>query len=430
MRRRSPRVLVAMLVVGLALVAGPVTMALAQTADDSALGVFDVSADASGVGVSFGDPNTQPYPTAAGLVPSTTAQLGSGPAGHALASMVWPGPLAANAGTLATLIGAPLPPEVLNNANYPVRAEARSSGDRDEQTVGPMSAVVDGGESTARTAFTDFDAPNVVSAARVVTRSRSYLEGSAVTSVAETELGGVEIGGLIKIDAIRTVARGTTDGAQATMAHEVTVSGVTVQGQGATIDQDGLHLGPQTSENPLTPVAAGANQALAGAGMEAFVTKPSEYRSAGGNGLVSSGSVVFTWKLDATNRITVVLGGASASLSATPGSAFGLSTGDLGGFGPVGGAGGELVSPGALPAVDAGAPSIASPGSSSGGGTDVITPVGFTSSSPVSDRVPMGWMLIGLVGMALVGSSLHGLRAKAIDAALVGSTCPLERGAS
>lgn len=432
MKRRSPRLLVALLVAGVVLLAGPVTMALAQTADDSALGVFDVTADAAGVGVSFGDPSTQPYPTAAGLVPSTTAELGAGPAGHAVASMAWPGPLAANAGTLATLVGAPLPPEVLNNANYPFRAEAHSSGDgRDEQTLGPMYAVADGGTSTARTAITDFDAPSVVSAARVVTNSRSYLDAGRVVSIAETQLQGVEIGGLVKIDTVRTFARGVTDGQQATLDHQVTVTGVTVQGQGATLDQDGLHLGGQNGDDPLNPVVAGANQALAGAGMEAFVTKPAAYESAGGNGAVSSGSVVFTWNADAANRFTVVLGGATVDVSATPGSSFDLGTGGLDGFGPAAGTGGGFGATGVVPVSDAAAPAIdtSGPGSSGGGRTAVVSPVGFTSSSPVSDRVPLGWMLIGLVGMALVGSSLHGLRASAIDAALVGSTCPLERGA-
>ena len=165
MMRRSRRTLVAMLVCGLALVAGPVTVALAQTTDDTAgaVGFFEASADAAGIGVSFGNPGSQPNPVAAGLIPSATAELGSGPSGRALSSILWPGPLAANAGTLATLVGVPLPPEVLTNANYPVRAEARSSGGaRDEQAIGPMSAVVDGAESTARTALSDLDSPGIV----------------------------------------------------------------------------------------------------------------------------------------------------------------------------------------------------------------------------------------------------------------------------
>jgi hypothetical protein len=48
----------------------------------------------------------------------------------------------------------------------------------------------------------------------------------------------------------------------------------------------------------------------------------------------------------------------------------------------------------------------------------------------MTDRVPLGWMIIGVLGMCLIGMSLHGLREQALDAALAGSTCPLERGAS
>ena len=433
MRRRSSRLLVAMLVLGVALVAGPMTMALAQTADESGPGVFDATADAAGIGVLFGNPNSggTPDPVASGLVPNATAELGAGPAGRALSSIMWPGALAGNAGTLAGLVGVPLPPEVLANGNYPVKAEASASGgDRDEQTVGPMNALVDGASSTAHTAITDFNSPAVVSAARIVTKSRSFLEDGKVIAIAETTLQGLEIGGLIKIDTVKTTARAETDGSQATTDHDVVIAGVTVQGQGATIDEKGLHLGASNADNPLTPVVAGANQALAGAGMEAFLTKPLVEENDGGGARVNTGAVIFHWKLgDAGDYLTVVLGGSTASLKATPGSAFGLE--DIGGFGGAGGVGDGFGAPGALPVVDAGAPSIDSPGSSSGaGGTDVVVPVGFTSSSPVSDRVPLGWMLIGLIGMALVGSSLHRLRTRAIEAALVGSTCPLERGAS
>ncbi|MCU1373065.1 MAG: hypothetical protein JWO68_351, partial [Actinomycetia bacterium] len=323
MRIRSRRLAVAMLVSGLALLAGPVTMAVAQTADEPALGVFDVTADATGIGASFGDPNTQPYPTAAGLVPSATAQLGAGPSGHALSSIAWPGPLLGNAGTLANLIGTPLPAEVVNNGNDPVRADASASGgERDEQTLGPMSAVVDGTGSTARTALTDFAQPSVVSAARVVTKGRSYLDGGTAVALAESQLEGVEIAGLIKIDSIRTTAKGTTDGQAATTDQDVVITGVTVQGQGATIDGTGIHLGPQAAPSPLDPVVSGANQALKAFGMEAFVTKPMEQTGAGGAGLVRSGSVVFVWEPpNSGQRFTVVLGGASAQVEATPGSA-------------------------------------------------------------------------------------------------------------
>ena len=54
----------------------------------------------------MGDPSSQPYPVAAGLVPNAVAQLSAGPSGHALATMAWPGPLAGNAGSLVSILTA------------------------------------------------------------------------------------------------------------------------------------------------------------------------------------------------------------------------------------------------------------------------------------------------------------------------------------
>src|SRR4051812_20685781 len=174
------------------LLATPV-VAAAQTNDSSpSIGFYDVTAEATGIGASVGDPTSQPYPLAAGLVPNSVAQAGAGPSGHALSSIAWPGPLAGNAGSLANVIGTPLPPEVVSNGNDPVKAEAQSAGGgRDEQTVGPMSAVVDGDTVEAKAAVADFSAPGLVSAARVVTKSRDFTDSGKIVAVAESNLQGV-----------------------------------------------------------------------------------------------------------------------------------------------------------------------------------------------------------------------------------------------
>jgi hypothetical protein len=443
---RSRKAALAMLAAGVAFMLSPVAAALAQTAEETELGVFDVLADATGIGGSMGDPSASPYPVAAGLIPNAVAQLGSGPSGRAVSSIAWPGPLLSNAGSLANVVGTPLPPEVVANANYPVKAEANAGGGgRDEQTVGPMAAVVDGAESAARTALSDFNAPGLVSAARVVTKSRSFLEDGAAVAIAESDLQGVEIAGLIQIESIRTIAKGTTNGVEATTEHSVVVSGVTVGGQGATLDHEGLHLGDQSNPNPLEPVLDGAGAALEGLGMRAFVTKPLEQRADGGTAVLHSGAVVFDWNFfDSGQIVTIVLGGASVRVQATPGSSFG--TGDAGGdffsspdgfgggtatLGGGGGGGGGSFSPST--ASDFGPVSSGGTGGSVAGGGVAPPPGGdalsFSSASAVSDRVPLGWMIIGMVGMAMVGTSLHGMRASALAGVAAGTTCPFERGA-
>src|SRR4051794_22638928 len=300
MRTGTRRTGVLLLAAGAMFLATPV-VAAAQTATDgsdaaAALGFYDVSAEATGIGGSIGDPTSQPYPVAAGLVPNAVAQLSAGPSGHAVASMAWPGPLAGNAGSLANVVGTPLPPEVVSNANDPVKADASATGGaRDEKTLGPMSALVDGANVESKAAVADFAAPGLVSAARAVTKSRSYADGSQLVSVAESELQGVEIAGVLSIDSIHTIAKGTTDGTTATTEPTVVVSGVTVNGQKATIDDKGLHLAGNDQANPLGGVVSGANQGLSGLKMTAYVTKPLEQKTSGGSASLTTGSVIVDW---------------------------------------------------------------------------------------------------------------------------------------
>jgi len=428
------RLAIVLLAVGAVMVLGPMTMAFGDVGsgdEAAALGFYDVTADATGVGITYGNPAAQPYPTAAGLIPHAIAQLGAGPSGHALASVLWPGDLVGNAGTLAALLGTPIPPDVASNLNDPVKAEAASSGGRDASTFGPMSAIVDGGDSQASSALADFKAAAFVSAARVVTRTHTRLDAGKVVSEAVTELQGVEIAGVIHIDSIKTTASGDTDGNVATLDHGIVITGVTVQGQGATIDESGIHLGSQGAPNPLDPAVAGANQAVKAMGMQAYVTKPVENQSTGGAGTVHSGAVVFTWTADAADVFTVVLGGAGVELKATPGSSFG--TGGLDTFTGSADAGSTFVDTGsgALDMGTGAAPSITPSVATRPGGSAAAPaagPLGFENASAVTDRVPLGWMLIGIAGMLLIGMGLHGLRTNALDAALAGTTCPLERG--
>src|SRR5207302_1344585 len=46
------------------------------------------------------------------------------------------------------------------------------------------------------------------------------------------------------------------------------------------------------------------------------------------------------------------------------------------------------------------------------------------------DKVPGGWVVIGVIGAILAGLGLHQIRNKALTFAAAGSTCPLERGTS
>src|SRR5438105_10497418 len=61
-------------------------------------------------------------------VPESSANLANGPVGYGLASVVWPGPLASNAGSLILVLQPTAPPQA-TMLNDPVLAEVRSGPD-------------------------------------------------------------------------------------------------------------------------------------------------------------------------------------------------------------------------------------------------------------------------------------------------------------
>jgi hypothetical protein len=427
--------------IGLLLLVG--SCAAVASADDSGgVGFFDVTANATGIGASFGDPTSSPYPVAAGLVPNTVAQLTAGPSGQAQASVLWPGPLAGNAGSLANVIGTPLPPEVVSNANYPVVARASSAaGGSDEDTLGPMHAKVAGSDSTASTTLSNVDAPGVLTAAKVVTTSHSFLDGGKPTAVGESVLEGVTVaGGVLSIGTIHTVAQGATDGAQATTSQKVTVAGVTVNGQPATIDRSGLHM--SGSSVPAGSVLDGGKPALDPFGVTAYVTDPRSQSSTGGSGAIESGSVIVVWSPPSSGQyFVVVLGGSSVAVRATPGSDFAAGGGGAGDFFAPAEPTAVLPTPSFSPSAgSAGAALDALQSSTAGGGRGATAGSGSAAAAPiqsgapldlavaVTDRPPLGWVLIGIVGACLLGLGVHSFRQQALAAAVAGTHCPLEKG--
>ena len=430
MRIRSRKLAAMFIIAGAALVVSPVAAAFADDGD-SGVGTFRALADATGIGVSLEMPNSGTTPVlAAGLVPDASAEMGSGPAGLAFSTIAWPGALAANAGTLAPLFGVPLPPDVLANANYPVKAQAQGSGgERNEQSIGPLYALVDPQQSLARAAITDFNQPGVVSAARTFSRSRSYIdESGALVSEAVSDLEGLEIAGLVKIDSITTTARVTTaDGIKFEPIVKSTVTGVTIQDQKLVIDEGGMHTPSGDQASPIDPIAGGVNQVITNMGMTAFVTKPFVQKVDAGSMVVRSGSVVLVWEMNPDTQTVVTLGGAAVTVRATPGDGSGIS--DFGGLdsftsGPSGSVdsftGGGTFDVGGYSSPSGGAPSRPSTG---GAAAPVFSLGGVT---PVSDRVPFGWMLIGFIGALMLATGLHGLRTKALEGALLSSACPLD----
>lgn len=321
----------AVVVAGVAMVAAPVAVR-AQSPGEASLVGFNLGADADGVSVVFGNPDSQPYPLVATQVPHTAATYATGPSSYALSSMAWPGPLLANLGSLSGLVlplcvpdgnGICLPKpdnQTQNLANYPVRAEASYPGGRPQASMGPMVAAAGERVSDAQAAIADFTSPGLVSVGRVTTHSRTELAGDEVVATAESVLSDVSLaGGLIKIAALRTVVRAASDGSEVTTSRDVTVEGMEVAGQPVTITEKGLRAGGTTGDNPAAGLVAAANeQLLRQMGITLTLTRSVEDRPGPGAANVTSGSLAMVWDLGGSGYFaTVTLGGAAVRAQAS-----------------------------------------------------------------------------------------------------------------
>ncbi|MHB8463238.1 MAG: hypothetical protein ACYDH6_21810 [Acidimicrobiales bacterium] len=302
--------------------------ARADNAPGAGFESFSLSATAPGVQFTYDFPGASTHPQAEGEVPQSIAQLGSGPQGYGLASVAWPGALAANAGSLAQLINLPLPSAVSNNANDPIRAEARTGSGPPTVTntsvpgsVMTVTATPVMVSADAQTAGTQGPAPQSSSGNTESKSTATLLGPSSANATASSIVQHINLGGVVKIGAVTSTATASTTGIASAGSGETIVSGVEVGGQPAYIDQHGLHVGASSPGVPVNAQAAAiANQALGGAGMKFAVSQPSLVRK-GARATSDSGNVVFFWAPPGdTNHdtFTATLGGASVSVGATP----------------------------------------------------------------------------------------------------------------
>lgn len=188
--------------------------------------------------------------------------LSTGPQGRALASTLWPGSLIGDGfPTLASMLAGPTgqePPQ------YPLKTDVRSPGQQDEtckQAPGgagmcsfaegfEVRATAQAGESPAgeAVAFGIFDGE---SHGRVI-------DGRAVTTVTAVAQDVDLLEGTITIDSVETTITTASDGAVGEATGRTTVSGLTIAGQGYTIDEDGLRPvgGDPVAELPGLPGGA------------------------------------------------------------------------------------------------------------------------------------------------------------------------------
>jgi hypothetical protein len=161
------------------------------------------------------------------------------------------------------------PPDypLLAQATYPTHPHdtAAASGSPVGGSGAPLTVVPGRSEATAEASSSTADTqtaslqvlagtPGAVSIDSAASSTTSTESGGAVTVTVTSVLHGVTIAGAMRVDTIRAVDQITASpGRKPVDRPHVTVTGVTVNGESATIDETGVHVAGQSG--PATPSA-------------------------------------------------------------------------------------------------------------------------------------------------------------------------------
>jgi hypothetical protein len=387
--------------------------AAADTAG-SGLGAFSLSASAPAVQFRVAEPSTCFSSAAAtngceGVMPEAVSTLRSGPLGHGLAAVVWPGVIASGAGSLLITAGGSGVPPQATTLNDPVKAEAyNNTGSHTvtyDQVPGSMMSATayDDRVSATGSVLQSLVLP-IGSFGRTTGTSDVHLVGADKgVAVAHSEVQDVTVAGVVRIASVVSDATATTDGRHATARGGTRVSGISVAGVPVTIDSGGVTVAGQRV--PVKNAQQTVNSALAGLGMSIAVS-PAQGTPMGAQVTYTASSLVLVWASPGGATETLVLGGANVSVAA--GTALRFPGGILpttlpgaagpggSGVGPVSSAAGGQQSPGGPVG-----PGIAAPQGSPG---HLLLPLGLDVPLPA-----LPW-LAGILGALATVAVAAGLK--------------------
>lgn len=213
------------------------------------------------------------HPLAEGDVPEDSSDFETGPFGHGLASVVWPGGTAGNLGSLSGELG--LPSQIAPyaaKANDPVRAETfYPSGPSDStypqgNTSGAAEMVshADGNGTTATSALSDFSVSSLFEVKGVQGNSHATATDTQAQSNATGAFSSLSIlGGLITVGATTSSATATSDGTSPIGRAYTHIGEITIEGHQVSVGTDGITVGPLSTNAPnalAAPTAAAVNQ--------------------------------------------------------------------------------------------------------------------------------------------------------------------------
>ena len=423
---RSRRVGAAFVAAGVLCGAGAFAAFVAPSAGAVELFSFDLRSNATGFQYYNAAAKDAALDNPGAGVPMVQASLQSGPVGYGLSTVAWPGPLASNGGTLLLVVNPDVPPEVANEANYPLRAESRTGQNPPESHNSDVA-----GTDLTTTALND-----QVSADAVINKSAGipgiFGTTTAHSLVKTVEEGGVAEamsfvqdinlgGGVIKIESVRSIANAKTDGTSSSGEARTIVNGMTVGGQPAYIDENGFHIGEQGQ--PANAIANQiAQQALGEAGFKIAVSTPSKETS-GAATTVTAGSLVITQGEGDEGAGTISFGGAAVSVTGQGGDVSDL----LGGSSDLGGdTGGDFSS--GTGSIDVGSGGSSPLPTTSGGTGGTPQVIGVQPIASHGKPIKAGAVILGLLGAGLLALGMRRLSDDVLAEQVEQTTCTLEGG--
>ena len=218
--------------------------AQAQSTPAPALGGFTGSAAASGLHALYNPVGLLPTGPPIDLgAPDALATIASGPSTFARAGVADPGDLLANPDALLAAASADYPQGAI--PAFPFRISASSGVGEPVVESDPAPGLharvqAEGGASAAEATLAGSELPAVVTVGSSASYADTVTDGATVTVHARSEFAGVDILGVVQIESIVTELTATSAGNGVTFTGATIVTGATVAGTPATIDEEGV----------------------------------------------------------------------------------------------------------------------------------------------------------------------------------------------
>lgn len=201
-----------------------------------------------------------------------------------------------------------------------------------EVTPNKVTAHADPNRVEATTITGNAGVSSVVTVQSAASHSIQQFEGATLVITAESVLNGVDIGGQLHIDQIRSTVAAKLDGSKVGAAtSNTTIAGATVAGHAVTIDSTGVHLDGKGDNGLVKKTVNSALQKLAGQGIDvrslgtSKAARPGKVVAETGGLLVvatqnvnAPGVPVLGGTENGSYTITATLGGAGVNAFASP----------------------------------------------------------------------------------------------------------------